>query len=140
MEWDLWNEPDLNGFWDRWQSQYLQMWSRFHAAVRAGLPGQLIVGPSTANPPNSSNTWWTTFLNHVKANNVENRRLACGYRRPSLPGPPHPHTTHLSQGAAGADGCDRWSDALDGLHGLTLEAANDGDGTPFASAGAGRAV
>ncbi|MGJ5830065.1 RICIN domain-containing protein [Streptomyces ossamyceticus] len=70
VEWDLWNEPDLSGFWDRSQSQYLQMWSRFHAAVRAGLPGQPIVGPSTANPPNSSNTWWTTFLNHVKADNV----------------------------------------------------------------------
>ncbi|WP_234383385.1 RICIN domain-containing protein [Streptomyces dysideae] len=70
VEWDLWNEPDLSGFWDRSQSQYLQMWSRFHAAVRANLPGQLIVGPSSANPPNSSNTWWTTYLNHVKANNV----------------------------------------------------------------------
>ncbi|GHH80627.1 RICIN domain-containing protein [Streptomyces capitiformicae] len=70
VEWDLWNEPDLSGFWGRSQSQYLQMWSRFHAAVRANLPGQLIVGPSTANPPNASNTWWTTFLNHVKANNV----------------------------------------------------------------------
>ncbi|MCF4120194.1 RICIN domain-containing protein [Antribacter sp. KLBMP9083] len=70
VEWDLWNEPDLGGFWGRSQSQYLQMWSRFHAAVRADLPGQLIVGPSMANPPNSSNTWWTTYLNHVKANNV----------------------------------------------------------------------
>ncbi|MFI2435720.1 RICIN domain-containing protein [Streptomyces sp. NPDC018693] len=70
VQWDLWNEPDLGGFWDRSQSQYLQMWSRFHAAVRAELPGQLIVGPSTANTPNSSNTWWSTYLNHVRANNV----------------------------------------------------------------------
>jgi len=70
VEWDLWNEPELSGFWGRSQSQYLQMWSRFHAAVRANLPGQLIVGPSTANPPDASNTWWTTFLNYVKANNV----------------------------------------------------------------------
>jgi len=70
VEWDLWNEPDLSGFWGRSQSQYLQMWSRFHAAVRANLPGQLIVGPSIANPPSASNSWWTTFLNHVKAGNV----------------------------------------------------------------------
>jgi hypothetical protein len=70
VEWDLWNEPELSGFWGRSQSQYLQMWSRFHAAVRANLPGQLIVGPSMANPPSSSNTWWTTYLNYVKANNV----------------------------------------------------------------------
>ncbi|MER6420157.1 RICIN domain-containing protein [Streptomyces sp. NPDC001137] len=70
VEWDLWNEPELSGFWGRSQSQYLQMWSRFHAAVRANLPGQLIVGPSMANPPSASNTWWTTYLNYVKANNV----------------------------------------------------------------------
>lgn len=69
VEWDLWNEPDLSGFWGRSQSQYLQMWSRFHAAVRANLPGQLIVGPSTANPPGASNSWWTTYLNHVKSTN-----------------------------------------------------------------------
>ncbi|MFI6151309.1 RICIN domain-containing protein [Kitasatospora sp. NPDC051170] len=70
VEWDLWNEPDLSGFWGRSQSQYLQMWSRFYAAVRANVPGQLIVGPSVANAPDPSNSWWTTYLNHVKANNV----------------------------------------------------------------------
>ncbi|MFE9425976.1 RICIN domain-containing protein [Kitasatospora sp. NPDC006697] len=70
VEWDLWNEPDQNGFWGRSQAQYLQMWSRFRAAVRANLPGQLIVGPSMATPPNSGNTWWTTYLNYVKANNA----------------------------------------------------------------------
>ncbi|WP_329416747.1 RICIN domain-containing protein [Streptomyces sp. NBC_00704] len=46
------------------------MWSRFHARVRAAFPSQLIVGPSIAGQPNSSNTWWTTYLNYVKANNV----------------------------------------------------------------------
>lgn len=68
VEWDLWNEPDGSGFWARSQDQYLQMWSRFYAAVRANFPGQLIVGPSIAGKPNSSNTWWTTYLNYVKAN------------------------------------------------------------------------
>ncbi|MFE3521277.1 RICIN domain-containing protein [Streptomyces sp. NPDC059161] len=70
VEWDLWNEPDGKGFWGASQSQYLQMWSRFHARVRAALPGQLIVGPSLASQPNSSNTWWNAFLDHAKANNV----------------------------------------------------------------------
>ncbi|MFD5537072.1 RICIN domain-containing protein [Streptomyces sp. NPDC127079] len=46
------------------------MWSRFYAKVRAAFPRQLIVGPSTAGRPNSSDTWWTTYLNHVKADNV----------------------------------------------------------------------
>lgn len=72
VQWDLWNEPDLEGgvFWGASQAQYLQMWARFHARVRAAFPNQLIVGPSSAHQPNSSNTWWTTYLNYVKANNV----------------------------------------------------------------------
>ncbi|MFJ3309563.1 RICIN domain-containing protein [Streptomyces sp. NPDC086549] len=70
VEWDLWNEPDGAGFWKPPQAQYLQMWSRFYARVRAAFPNQLIVGPSIAGQPNSSNTWWTTYLNYVKANNV----------------------------------------------------------------------
>ncbi|MFE2569870.1 hypothetical protein [Streptomyces mirabilis] len=67
---DLWNEPDGSNFWGASQSQYLQMWSRFYAKVRAAFPNQLIVGPSTASQPNTSNTWWTTYLSYVKANNV----------------------------------------------------------------------
>ncbi|OLZ74819.1 beta-xylosidase [Streptomyces sp. IMTB 2501] len=70
VEWDLWNEPDGRGFWAPSQSQYLQMWSRFYARVRAAFPGQLIVGPSMAGQPTSSNTWWTTYLTYVKANDV----------------------------------------------------------------------
>ncbi|MEU4346055.1 RICIN domain-containing protein [Streptomyces sp. NPDC023838] len=70
VEWDLWNEPDGRGFWGASQSQYLQMWSRFYARVRAAFPNQLIVGPSIANQPVSSNTWWTTYLDYVKAHNV----------------------------------------------------------------------
>ncbi|MGW2817352.1 RICIN domain-containing protein [Streptomyces sp. NPDC001415] len=70
VQWDLWNEPDGSGFWGASQAQYLQMWSRFYARVRAAFPGQLIVGPSIARQPTSSNSWWTTYLNYVKANNV----------------------------------------------------------------------
>ncbi|WP_307020606.1 RICIN domain-containing protein [Streptomyces canus] len=70
VQWDLWNEPDGSNFWAPSQAQYLQMWSRFYARVRSAFPNQLIVGPSMAGTPSSSNTWWTTYLNHVKANNV----------------------------------------------------------------------
>ncbi|WP_431219934.1 RICIN domain-containing protein [Leifsonia xyli] len=70
VEWDLWNEPDGSNFWAPSQTQYLQMWQRFYAKVRAALPNQLIVGPSTAGQPSSGNGWWTNFLNFVKANNV----------------------------------------------------------------------
>jgi hypothetical protein len=70
VQWDLWNEPDGSGFWAPSQSQYLAMWSRFYARVRAAFPNQLIVGPSIAGQPNSSNTWWNTYLTYVKNNNV----------------------------------------------------------------------
>ncbi|MFJ9631832.1 RICIN domain-containing protein [Streptomyces sp. NPDC101175] len=70
VEWDLWNEPDGSGFWGASQTQYLAMWSRFYKAVRAAFPAQLIVGPSIAGQPNSSNSWWTTYLTYVKANSV----------------------------------------------------------------------
>ncbi|MGW2620143.1 RICIN domain-containing protein [Streptomyces sp. NPDC001500] len=70
VQWDLWNEPDGRSFWGPSQARYLQMWSRFYARVRAAFPHQLIVGPSTASQPNSSNAWWTTYLNYVKANDV----------------------------------------------------------------------
>ncbi|MEY9836320.1 RICIN domain-containing protein [Streptacidiphilus sp. EB103A] len=70
VEWDLWNEPDGSGFWGASQAQYLAMWSRFYAAVRAAFPTQLIVGPSSAGQPSAGNTWWKTYLAYVKANNV----------------------------------------------------------------------
>ncbi|MFE5584022.1 RICIN domain-containing protein [Kitasatospora sp. NPDC056531] len=70
VQWDLWNEPDGRGFWGASQAQYLQMWSRFYAAVRAEFPGQLIVGPSIAGQPTSSNGWWNTYLDYVKTNHV----------------------------------------------------------------------
>ncbi|WP_051969245.1 RICIN domain-containing protein [Kitasatospora azatica] len=70
VQWDLWNEPDGSGFWARSQTQYLQMWSRFYADVRSNFPGQLIVGPSMAGQPTAGTTWWTNYLNYVKANNV----------------------------------------------------------------------
>jgi hypothetical protein len=55
VQWDLWNEPDGINFWGASRTQYLQMWSRFHARVRASFPNQFIVGPSLASRPNASN-------------------------------------------------------------------------------------
>jgi hypothetical protein len=69
VQWDLWNEPNGQGFWPRPESQYLQMWSRFYTAVRANFPGQLIVGPSYSQNP-ENNTWWQAFMPYVKTNNV----------------------------------------------------------------------
>ena len=69
VQWDLWNEPNLTLFWNRPASQYLEMIRRGTQRVRAAFPGHLIVGPSYAGAP-STNSWWATYLDYVKANNV----------------------------------------------------------------------
>jgi hypothetical protein len=69
VEWDLWNEPNGQGFWPRPEAQYLQMWSRFYADVRAAFSSQLIVGPSYSQQP-AANSWWSAYMSHVKADNT----------------------------------------------------------------------
>ncbi|WP_257234692.1 RICIN domain-containing protein [Streptomyces sp. JV178] len=71
VDWDLWNEPDNRPFWGRTQSQYLAMWKRAYQKVRAAIPNAVIVGPSTyRSPGGAASTWWDTYLDYVKANNV----------------------------------------------------------------------
>jgi hypothetical protein len=70
VQWDIWNEPDLGQFWGRSQGQYLEMWKRAYRQIRAAIPDAVIVGPSTAGQPSSSWSWFTTYLDYVKANDV----------------------------------------------------------------------
>ncbi|KAJ7148068.1 glycoside hydrolase family 39 protein [Mycena crocata] len=64
----IWNEPDLpNAFWGGSMAQYLAMWSHAVTFLRANLAGVPIAGPGFAGMPSTSNTWWTSFLSHVKA-------------------------------------------------------------------------
>jgi hypothetical protein len=73
VQWDLWNEPDLVTpvqFWGRDQVQYLEMWKRAYQQIRAGIPGAVIVGPSTAGQPSPGWEWFTKYLDYIKANQV----------------------------------------------------------------------
>ncbi|GAB2881233.1 RICIN domain-containing protein [Streptomyces mayteni] len=70
VQWDLWNEPNLSLFWNRPQSQYFELWRRTYQRVRQAFPSHLIVGPSPAGVPSTSNSWWTQYLDFVRANNV----------------------------------------------------------------------
>ncbi len=65
--WDIWNEPNIF-FWGRSQAQYLEMWKRAYQQIRAAIPNAVIIGPSSAGGPGG--TWWTTYLDYVKANGV----------------------------------------------------------------------
>jgi hypothetical protein len=67
VRWDMWNEPNIF-FWGRSQSQYLEMIRRGTLQIRAALPGAVIEGPSCACAP--TNSWFTTYLDYVKANGV----------------------------------------------------------------------
>jgi hypothetical protein len=67
VRWDLWNEPNIF-FWGRSQAQYLEMVRRGTQQIRAALPNAVIEGPSCACTP--SNSWFATYLDYVKANNV----------------------------------------------------------------------
>lgn len=69
-EWDIWNEPNLSIFWDRPQSQYLEMWQRGFERIRQAFPNAEIVGPSSAGSPPGYAGWWGTYLDFVAANDV----------------------------------------------------------------------
>ncbi|KAH6962497.1 glycoside hydrolase family 39 protein [Ilyonectria sp. MPI-CAGE-AT-0026] len=57
---DLWNEPDLDGFWHRSWDQYLE----------AQLPWNSISGPSSAHSPHIDNEKWQAWCSYVKANDA----------------------------------------------------------------------
>lgn len=69
VQWDIWNEPDGGIFWKGSETQYLEMWQLGYQTIRAALPNAVITGPSAAVSP-TSNSWWTTYLSYIKANNV----------------------------------------------------------------------
>ncbi|GAQ52472.1 RICIN domain-containing protein [Streptomyces acidiscabies] len=71
VQWDIWNEPDCSFFWGSGQPQYLEMWKRAYQKIRTAIPGAVIVGASTCGHPDPGNTWWNTYLDYVKANNVQ---------------------------------------------------------------------
>jgi hypothetical protein len=70
VQWDLWNEPNISLFWNRPQSQYFELWRRTYQRVRSAFPSQLIVGPSLAGVPTTSSSWWTQYLDFVRAGDL----------------------------------------------------------------------
>ena len=91
VRWDMWNEPNIF-FWGRTQSQYLEMIRRGTQLVRAAIPGAVIEGPSYAGVPSPSNSWWSTYLDYVKANNVVPNIVSWH----DLPGDPATDAANLS--------------------------------------------
>ncbi|KAI8715895.1 hypothetical protein NCS52_01098400 [Fusarium sp. LHS14.1] len=58
---DIWNEPDVGGFWGTSQEQYLATWLRtFHR----------ISGPSATEPPTESSPWWQNYMRFIAENDA----------------------------------------------------------------------
>ncbi len=70
VQWEIWNEPDLEVFWPRGQQQYLELWRRAFKQIRAALPHAIITGPSLSRYPHEGNNWWTSYLDFVRDNAV----------------------------------------------------------------------
>jgi hypothetical protein len=66
VAYDIWNEPDGTGFWQRGvnSAQYFQMWDTAVRDIRAIDPSAVIVGPSYSG---YNHTWLNQFVTQTKA-------------------------------------------------------------------------
>ena len=65
--WEVWNEPNYEGFWTGTMDDYLKLYDAAVAGATSALPSILIGGPVTTG---GSVSQMTTFINHVKSKNV----------------------------------------------------------------------
>ena len=67
FEWDIWNEPDDEYFWEVDQARFLETWRRTALKIRELDPKAVIVGPSIAH---FTSDYMEAFLVYAKANDV----------------------------------------------------------------------
>lgn len=67
---DLWNEPELAGFWSREFSQYIDYYVHATAFFRTEFPDTLISGPSGAHRPTVDSETWRPWLAAVAENDA----------------------------------------------------------------------
>jgi xylan 1,4-beta-xylosidase len=65
--WEVWNEPNYEGFWTGTMDDYFQMYDSAVAGATAALPNIIIGGPVTTQ---GSTSQMTSFLQHAKSANV----------------------------------------------------------------------
>jgi len=66
IEYDIWNEPDIEYFWKRDRPTWLETWKRAYRKVRSIDPDAVIVGPSITH---LDVEFMTEFLTYGKQNN-----------------------------------------------------------------------
>ncbi|KAF9066493.1 glycoside hydrolase family 39 protein [Rhodocollybia butyracea] len=69
---DIWNEPDAGtAFWNGNQEQWLTMWNMGYETLRSAFGTTIeLFGPTLAGAPETTNTWWTTFLAQIASSNT----------------------------------------------------------------------
>ncbi len=60
--WEVWNEPDLQFYWNASPEEFMKLYDYTAAAVKAALP-EARVGGNAADSPNTENFFWS-FLEH----------------------------------------------------------------------------
>ena len=72
MNYDIWNEPNLDGFWNRTQQQWIEMYIRTHKTFRANpaMDSVLMSGPTLAGAPQTNDPWWINWMEQVKGNDT----------------------------------------------------------------------
>ncbi|KAF5963930.1 putative glycoside hydrolase family 39 protein [Fusarium bulbicola] len=79
--WDIWNEPDIGGFWGRSIQQWVDLYIRTHKRPRSdsALNKVLISGPTIATSPDIANAWWSTWGPQVGGNSTYPDQCAWHY-------------------------------------------------------------
>ncbi|KAF5529495.1 glycoside hydrolase family 39 [Fusarium mexicanum] len=79
--WDIWNEPDIGGFWGRSIQQWVDLYIRTHKRLRSdsALNKVLISGPTIAASPDVANAWWSTWGPQVAGNSTYPDQYAWHY-------------------------------------------------------------
>jgi hypothetical protein len=67
FEWDIWNEPEIEYFWEVDQARFFETWRRTVVKIRELDPRAVIVGPSLAKYDGS---YLEDFLVYAKTNHV----------------------------------------------------------------------
>ncbi len=66
--WEIWNEPDLTGFWNGTSEQYFELYKETAVSLKQYNPDLKIGGPCTSSISNKNFT--TGFLTYVKEENI----------------------------------------------------------------------
>ncbi|KAF2009778.1 glycoside hydrolase family 39 protein [Aaosphaeria arxii CBS 175.79] len=67
---DLWNEPDLDSFWNRPWSQYVEYFVRASLLFKSEFPEARLSGPSSAHSPHKDSENWRAWLSSISQNNA----------------------------------------------------------------------